>query len=83
MSQDTTQQIFHLTSPSMGSSPSIGLSIAPNPFEERKDCVVLPKAMKNPNIAKSFSSIWYRNTNQERKWKIKNEFINWKRSRSL
>lgn len=69
MSQDTTQQIFHLTSPSMGSSPSIGLSIAPNPFAERNDCVVLPKAMKNPNIAKSFSSIWYKSSKPNKNYR--------------
>lgn len=35
--------------------PSIGSSMTSNPFAERKDREVLPNAIKNPKIAKSFS----------------------------
>ena len=34
---------------------SIGFSSASKPFAAKKDCVLLPKAMKNPKIAKSLS----------------------------
>lgn len=34
---------------------STGSSRVLKPFDKRKDRVLLPKAMKNPNIAKSFS----------------------------
>lgn len=33
----------------------MGSSMTSNPFLDRKDCVLLPKAIKNPNIAKSLS----------------------------
>lgn len=35
--------------------PSIGSFITSKPLADRKDFVLLPKAIKNPNIAKSFS----------------------------
>lgn len=37
---------------------STGSSVELKPFSERKYCVLLPKAIKNPNMAKSFSNTW-------------------------